>query len=247
MKARPILFSGPMVRALLDGRKTQTRRVVKPQPSSRYGDMPADAKALMPCKEHPDLWCIQSFAAGVTQYMKAVPFSSADGIEYFRERCPYGKPGDLLWVRESWRPWNHEELWYCVNYRADDACLKPKISDENEGGKFEFGCDQAERGEKTSWRPSIHMPRWASRLTLEITGVRVEKLQDISEVDAVAEGYPLEFEKMGRPAPDPRYWYTSAWETINGPMSWVENPWVWVIEFAVHRQNIDEFLKARAA
>jgi hypothetical protein len=172
---RPILFSAPMVRAILSGTKTQTRRVVK-------------GMALLWLR--PD---------GFTPEFTALP---ENGL------CPYGQPGDRLWVREAWRAWPDG-----VAYRADisDADLADAVH--------------------APWRPSIHMHRAASRITLEITAVRVERLQDISEADAKAEG-------VTRPVPmlddDPSTYvdaFGDLWASINGPGSWDSNPWVWVIEF----------------
>lgn len=168
MKERPILFSTPMVRAILGGRKTQTRRVVKAQHSSLVENL-------------IDNW-------------EGRPF-------------PFGKPGDRLWVRETW---THDDEGN-ISYRAqmDDWVECP-------GNK---------------WKPSIFMPRIASRITLEISTIRVERLQDISEEDAKAEGpsqhpeYPKEFYCSWRKA------YQVLWDSINGPGSWDRNPWVWVIEF----------------
>ena len=163
MKERPILFSAPMVRAILSGAKTQTRRIIKPQPIDSADD-PIGAYTV-------------------------------DGGRSWR--CPHGRPGDRLWVREAFI---HEPADYC-------------------------------------WKPSIHMPRWASRITLEITDVRVERLQDISEADAVAEGCePIRPElvqdgmivRQGRSAVEE---FRLVWEQIHGGGSWEKNPWVWVIKF----------------
>lgn len=194
MKERPILFSAPMVRALLAGTKTQTRRVV----SERHID-------------------------------------AAPPVHFFRwlmENSPYGQQGDLLWVRET--------FFDC------DPCNSAKLS---EGWKSRYayhadgdliGCHK--------WKPSIHMPRYASRILLEIVSVRVERLQDISESDAIAEGV---FRKTGTtPIGDSvetvnggeliyavptqaRFEYSRLWESINGTGSWDKNPWVWVIQFKV--------------
>jgi len=189
-KERPILFSGPMVRAILDGRKTQTRRVVKNQEwynlKGEYGDR-----------------------------LRSV------------DRCPYGTAGERLWVRETWTP-DHAPFYphFPVAYRADAG----------------FDYERNERGETYSpeqkawfpyrWRPSIHMPRIASRITLEITGVRVERLQDISESDAIAEGVSNDMPIAWQTGDDtPRGMFGELWESINGPDSWAANPWVWVIEF----------------
>ena len=179
MRERPILFSGPMVRAILEGRKTQTRRVVKPQPVT-VGDK---VEAVM------------------------------------RYRI-----GDRLWVRETW----------CAGYKYEDDC---PVLDEN-GEMVEAVFYRAtepelrwyEDGHEVNppWKPSIHMPRTASRITLEITAVRVERLQDISRGDCMAEGCP--FPNLASQT-DPVGWYADLWRTLNGPESWQANPWVWVIEF----------------
>ena len=172
MKERPILFSGPMVRAILDGRKTQTRRVVKPQPDWIRPRVSDDGIAHGYCGSGP-----------------------TDGI-----KCPYGTVGDRLWVRESWA--KSGEVGDATEYRADNP--------DPIGAK---------------WRPSIHMPRWASRIDLEITGIRVERLQEISERDAMAEGCEYLTNSVARSN------FVKLWISINGQDSWSANPWVWVIEF----------------
>lgn len=176
MKERPIIFSGPMVRAILDGRKTQTRRAVKPQP----------------------LWVASP----------GVPFKTMDADPKGTINCPYGQPGDRLWVRESihvMQP-RHDGDTGSVLYRAD-------------GHGDWIG----------KWHPSIHMPRWASRITLEVVSVRVERLNGISEKDAKAEGYKSQ-SIMENPDAG-RLWFRDLWQSINAPGSWAENPWVWVVEF----------------
>lgn len=185
---RPILFSAPMVRAILEGRKTQTRRIVKPQPS------PSSDTAFIGLDgiwrfSHPTL--------------RGPVSHEADDV-----RCPYGQPGDRLWVREAWafHPDFPESTRRAI-YRADAGV-------ENDVPR---------------WRPSIHMPRWASRILLEITAVRVERLQDISETDAQAEGVANSLHlRGGRLA---RENFAHLWWTINGDGSWEANPWVWVVEF----------------
>jgi hypothetical protein len=178
MKDHPILFSAPMVRALLDGSKTQTRRVVKPM------HLP---------------------------FVENLTANFLDG-KWGERPMPYGQPGDRLWVREAWAPIRDgaKNAWY----RAD-MC--------------EATLNGAPPGFR--WRPSIHMPRWASRITLEVTGVRVERLVDISEADAIREG--VSADKYAYKGLDRAYSraFSDLWENINGPGSWEANPWVWVIEF----------------
>ena len=200
MKERPILFSAAMVRALLDGSKTQTRRVVKPQPEAH-------------------LHMVRSLGDGVFQFAQD-PHQLADTVSSFH--YPYGQPGDQLWVRENFsgphyqsksppRDWlDTDPIWYWADGNPDG-------------------------GDWTKPKPNIHMPRWASRITLEITGVRVERLHDISEEDAQAEGSLFELGALESTILGARAKYRSGycrlWESINGPGSWNENPWVWVIEF----------------
>jgi hypothetical protein len=195
MKEHPILFSAPMVRALLDGSKTQTRRVVKPQPEAEHGGEP--------------YWFVGGYRAwrarGCTD-----PIRSGSHNEI---ACPYGKPADRLWVRET-----HMDLGACYLYRADAAAEQ----------------ERAIVAPRQPWRPAIHMPRAASRITLEITGVRVERLQDISPEDCWAEGIQEmrdAGDENGELRGSVRQDYQALWESINGPGSWDANPWVWVVEF----------------
>jgi hypothetical protein len=177
MKERPILFSAPMVRALLDGRKTQTRRIVKHRPTMIEVD-------------------------GVTVHGK-------------KQKCPYGQAGDRLWVRETWQLFPRIEGASRIYYRA--SCTAPSVLDD------------------WRWTPSIHMPRWASRILLEVTAVRVERLQAISRADAAAEGICF---PEGEPKPPgyrcdrwPEENFAGLWDSINGAGAWAANPWVWVVEF----------------
>lgn len=192
MKERPILFSAPMVRAILDGTKTQTRRAVK-------------RKALeMLC---PPIEFSPDFVAHPENYL-----------------CPYGEAGDRLWVRETWAQDDEDGQ---LMYRADlgrDMC-----ADAWEQGRIE-GVP------RYRWRPSIHMPRTASRITLDISEVRVEHLQDISATDALAEGIVrLPDGGYGLPGgshyhhTDPRISYWSLWDAINGLGATEANPWVWAL------------------
>ena len=183
MKEKPILFSALMVRALLAGTKTQTRRIVKPPPK----------------------WASASCA----------------GVDF---GCPYGVPSDRLWVREAWavpHPLDHLK----PSEVPQGAALVYYAATENLGGLLK--------------RQSLFMPRWASRITLELTAVRVERLQEISEADARAEGSPCVDEFSGREVLFPdhskagsfRLGYSVLWESINGAGSWAVNPWVWVLSF----------------
>lgn len=212
MKERPILFSAPMVLALLAGAKTQTRRVVSKD----------DAGALD----------ASFFYADVTEFQEL----SADPVAFLGLKSRYGMPGDRLWVKETWRAWEDPSDGFdFIQFRADDA--KVKVPNEP------WVCDHIV-GKFDNWHPSIFMRRWMSRLTLEVTGVRVERLQEISEADAKAEGAEMYVTGHGTIAPadlqaEPGYWsdrlyrngYESLWESINGAGSWARNPWVWAIEF----------------
>jgi hypothetical protein len=224
MKERPILFSAPMVRAILEGRKTQTRREVK---LKHFG--------------LPRVTWNKPVDGFIQEFLKSAPMS---GII---RQCPYGQPGDRLWVRENCRA---EELKYAgcedgVRYPADGA-WRPIDNTRDAADKW---LDLASYGMKKSGRPecrtvpSIHMPRWASRILLEIVSIRVERLQDISDAgpqnDCTAEGVF----HCGMECPTYDQWhgsgirsaekflYRQLWEQINGPGSWAANPWVWVVEF----------------
>lgn len=206
MKERPILFSAPMVRAILEGRKTQTRRVVKPQPSQELLDDYAEIRRERNVQK--------------------------DDAEMLSEclPCPYGVPGDRLWVRETWA---RDDEDGALMYRADVGC-------DDDANAWERG--RIEGVSRYRWRPSIHMPRWASRITLEITDVRVERLQEISEADARAEGvypympgegviHPPRFADDYQYRPNYREGFEIVWQSIHGDGSWAANPWVWVIGF----------------
>jgi len=215
MTDRPILFSAPMIRALLAGVKTVTRRIVKlpPAPTHRGGWDPTtvgghgvvDAHGS-PVPEHAAIWNQTSGKIIV---------------------CPYGSRGDRLWVKET-----HALIWpggdgppddvrdHAIEYRADtDGVCRP--------GEWPLG----EPG-SPKWKPSIFMPRWASRITLDVTEVRVERLHAITEADARAEGC------TGMPHfvdVTPREEFEQLWRGINGEESWDENPWVWVVAFGMVR------------
>lgn len=254
MTARPILFSADMVRALLEGRKTQTRRVAKLNLSGRV-------------------------ARGGRNWHCADPDAAL--------ACPYGQPGDLLWVRETYclereidgnappytdgrpvlrevDPFDGDPAWTQPHYRATDP--EPELA-------YEYGtCPRCENREPHAhWKPSIHMPRWASRLTLRIDYARLARLQDISPPDAAAEGVRIPVNAdTGRPlleisgpyAPahyltnpqvfDQDDWlrahFASLWDGINAKRghTWGENPLVWAMTFTVHRANVDQLLREAA-
>lgn len=216
-KERPILFSGQMVRAILDGKKTQTRRVVK------FGVLNPGVRAFMR----------ETVEAAVSPEGKRV---MANYI-HLAYKCPYGKPGDRLWVRETWRAFLGDDprVEYAaggttnLDWENTDAWLKEARQFNELPSAVESGLVQ--QSEVTRWRPSIHMPRWASRIALEVLSVRVERLNEISSDDAIAEmgwihngTYPTEFVYEIRE-------FSKLWESINGSGSWATNPWVWVVEF----------------
>lgn len=179
-KERPILFSAPMVRAILDGSKTQTRRIVK----NATGPFWNHTGYRIVMRDGFTFW--ETHGGIPNEYGPAIP-------------CPYGKPGDRLWMRETC---SVHSMGNVVAYKADHPDAKD-----------------------IRWRPSIHMPRWASRIILEVESVRVERLQDISPHDAIAEGCGTDVVPMARKM------YAELWESINGPGSWEANPWVWVVTF----------------
>lgn len=224
MKERPILFSAPMVRAILDGRKTQTRRVVKPAP--------ADVVQLIGADDRPTGEYGLALDPEFTRVLQKTI------------RCPYGVPGDRLWVRESGKllseafdhdPARGKDLWRDAGWQYADGSVKQLLDYDPPLSEWVDDCSAISR-------PSIHMPRWASRITLEITSVRVERLNDISAADADAEGFGGEFPDRVMPdvfPPRDGGWghlsmpecYARLWEHINGPGSWAANPFVWVVEF----------------
>ncbi len=228
MKEKPILFSGPMVRAILEGRKTQTRRIVQVQPPSDKFQLTtlADSTARKD-KKH-----IGAHHWAIVKDLNIVE----DHGEYFR--CPYGYPGDRLWVRETW--------WNLIEPKQAHAGTPSHLQEVLY--RADWDSDRWESDYNSNdlkWRPSIFMPRWASRISLEITGVHVERLQGISEADASAEGAVTEDDvnridtdilptarKLRLPYEDDRVWFAHLWDEINGKRaSWESNPWVWVLKF----------------
>ena len=197
MTDRPILFSAPMVRALLAGTKTQTRRAVK-------------LKAWHTVEERDN-----------GQHWPWM-YDGERNADYWLP-CPYGQPGDRLWVRETWM-----DLQGTGVEHRDLAGKLQRYSYAADTPPGSYG-DETRKDFGLKWRPSIHMARIVSRITLEVTGVRVERLQDISEADAKAEGvsakHTADADYTAREA------YSVLWEQINGPGTWDANPWVWVVEF----------------
>lgn len=222
MKERPIIFNDDMVRAIRDGRKTQTRRIIKPQPTLS-----------------------ESTGFNWKGYAYGIGSSRKDTVRNFAnclKTCPFGQVGDQLWVRETWQgplvdyddaysmfkdPTPYQKVENCV-YRADGGPC-PEFTDAD---------DELRQG----WRPSIHMPRWACRILLEITAVRVERLNEINPNDAAREGL-VQLPASGRycisqgdqyfggASHDAREVFSWLWASIYGDESWNTNPWVWVIEF----------------
>jgi hypothetical protein len=215
--ARPIIFSGPMVRALLEGRKTQTRRIVRPQPGLVHAGEP--------------YWGSGGYRAW--QYRGAIDPMKTGTLKPLR--CPYGERGDLLWVRESIV---HDDEFGTIFYPARQ---RPGSLGNASGRDYFTGHIPENWAPARRTIPAIHMPRWASRLTLRISLVRMEQVQDISRGDAMEEGCP--FPNMAKGG-SPRGWYAKQWDAIHGPGSWKSNPFVWVIGFEVIRQNVDAVLEA---
>lgn len=205
MKARPILFNGDMVRAILDGRKTQTRRPMKVQPPSGYG-----------------------FPGKITNRNELTFGFAGDAPDLFSVKTPHGQPGDLLYVRETFYSGPNK-----IAYAADNVELPSTARVPGFGPK----------------KPSIHMPRWASRLTLRITDIRVERVQDIDDKGCLQEGIKFELggvkDYMNNGFPfcgeyGYRNSFKSLWNSIYA--NWESNPWVWATEFEVIHKNVDEVL-----
>jgi len=208
-KERPILFSAPMVRAILDGRKTMTRRIIS---------------------HVAGLGKVTCFEGSETEGYDFALRDRRDMWNEFREdqllaRCPYGAPGTHLWVKETWTP-DHRDFYphFPAVYKADAA------HDYERNEKGEVYSPEQKSWYPYRWRSSRYMPRWASRITLRVEEVRVERLQDITDADAIAEGAQC----AGVPAAiTNRGAFAKLWVKINGPDSWDVNPWVWVVSFSV--------------
>lgn len=233
MKERPILFSAPMVRAILDGKKTQTRRVVKGMPECKCSsELKHTPKHVAP---YFDSYCGEKKTEANPRGMSTVWnwWSRDDRPDPLSEiKCPYGQPGDRLWVREAFTHITGNGIG--VHYRADG---EPKDRD---------GSILSTEPGMLRWRPSIHMPRLSSRINLLIKSIRVERLNDISEDDAKAEGVEPFFsthQSIGRDQTmttgerisdcEHRASFACLWDDIHGDNSWQQNPWVWVVEFEV--------------
>lgn len=260
MRERPILFSAPMIRAILAGQKTQTRRVVKPQPPSECSiHYMLGAESWLPENERSPLR--HHWEAWGGKLFDVRPEGHLCGSHTVR--CPYGAPGEMLWVRESHQRFDKgscdQHVWY-TSGRNDNAYVartRPEIDQDAPWPRDAAG----PAGGTVYGVPSIHMPRWASRILLEIVSVRVERLRDISEDDARCEGVdPPATER------DEHDWkicpqcggtglhgalganlgfmevdcvdcdthakrFRHLWSSINGDAAWEANPWVWVVEF----------------
>lgn len=240
MNERPILFNGDMVRAILDGTKTQTRRVVNPQPEH---NQVYDYREKRIYDGHTRMWCYKS-------HIQKDNWQNCS--DFMKPFCPYGKVGDQLWVRETHAFHEYScdhpecgiiERWIeAVRYRADGVNIGAETID-NIDRLISNDSDHMTQKQinETSWRPSIFMPHWASRIQLEITGIRVERVRDITEEDAMDEGVkpvPLgEFDADDFPHRRIAE-FSDLWDSINGKtrkggtdISWSANPWVWVVEF----------------
>ena len=207
MKERGMIFNAEMVRAILDGRKTQTRRIMKLQPK--------------PSKSRPgDFWFSSKKLESMVHVSDLAPGNSpiADYHLFIQEHCgPFGAAGDRIWVREA-------------GAEAGASAPELKLYRANYPDHVPSHYENVPPVEEIRWTPSIHMPRWASRITLEITGVRVERLNTISTESARAEGYPAERELDGGNI-DPWLWFRDLWDGIYPEQSFKHNPWVWVISF----------------
>ncbi|KRP44109.1 hypothetical protein [Pseudomonas poae] len=232
IKERPILFSAPMVRAILEGRKTVTRRAISVNLTNRFDEPRGQADVAA---GYPFVECDEG-------YWPAINF------------CPYGKPGDRLWVRETWGVISHDfdERGSMIDWEPDrpaspiremrfgQGYYSGHVIYRADGEAVWAGDDDGGGDDRSAWKPSIHMPRVASRLQLEITDVRVERLQDITEDQARAEGVRLytdhaelgnwwHVEGIETYSADPRKSFELLWSSVGG--DWAANPWVWVVEF----------------
>ena len=235
MKERPILMNGAMVRATLAGDKTQTRRIVKPSRQYPFEFIGSGTKADSDWND-PSCWGFMSEDGDAWLLKDGTNYSDAHQIP-----CPYGQPGDRLWVRETYYAFGRWETRFSAKKKRDEWHFVDMTRDTDR--LYQFGAESIEPclrardpGILPTWwkRPSIFMPRAACRILLEIVSVRVERLQDISEQDAIAEGamfWAQEQETQVKDTSDARHAFMDLWQSINGPGSWDLNPWVWVVEF----------------
>lgn len=212
MKERPILFNGAMVRAIREGRKTVTRRALKVQPHI----------------DGSGNFCVGNSNYG--QDLDGRPVTK----HFAKQHCPYGKPGDRLWVRET---------WFCDHFEVMSGPYRQPadldLAAAREDGTLVYAADDLTpyEAEQPVWKPSIHMPRWACRLLLEITAVRVERLQDITAAQAEAEGVDAAMCRRYLETSPSRHeckaaaihGFAGLWADTGG--DWASNPWVWVVEF----------------
>jgi hypothetical protein len=235
MRERPILFSAEMVKAILDGHKTMTRRVAKPQPESKY----SNGQWYPDRYNHTDDWCFWG--------KRGTDVSNKCGLPLFK--CPYGQVGDRLWCKETF-------AYFGFVHQGDSIFIHYKASYNQNGGERLLHIPESAKRPECSlkWRPSISMPRWASRITLEITNIRVERLQEITREDIWREGITESIVKCYDGKHGYEDWHTpfkELWDSINAKprpytweddngwvhkdvapaYSWESNPWVWVIEF----------------
>lgn len=211
MTSHPILFKAEMVRAILEGRKTQTRRILKPQPFS-------DTVLTEMCKTDPVKgWQIPGHS-GIWW---------DDDATSQRWKCPYGVPGDELWAKETFQLWDHSFESVEVVYAAARSGLAGKVVTFKEGTKPAPDWIHRKRIDgKKVWKPSIFMPRWASRITLEVVSVRVERMREMSNEDAQAEGIEVSLDEHSVNL------FADLWDSINRKTHpWASNPLVWRIEF----------------
>jgi hypothetical protein len=248
MSEKPILFSSAMIRAILDGRKTMTRRVVKPQPY-----------IVNRCGYEAWQWDHGPGGAYTTWKASLDPLAFV-GMACERRPCPHGRVGTHLWVRETWGQSVNKDGGAVVVYRADGAAYGVLCDADGEGDPVGLDSKRDEPAfdlKSIRWRPSIHMPRWASRLTLEIVDVRVERLQSITEEDARAEGVGWMANEndtagwhCGQPVPPHsgysyRNRFRGLWDSLNaerdnGRYAWAANPWVWVVGFMKQENKRDD-------
>lgn len=235
MKDIPIIFSGPMVRALLDGRKTMTRRLLKPQPEICF----VDGKQLPVGILHVEGDPRPRLTIGRVIKAQEIRFA----------------PGDRLWVRETWQLHSRATDLSTVVYRAS---INQSWTEAHEMFPAALAGNLQPRPFQEGWRSPLHIPRWASRLTLVVTDVKVERLQDISEADAEAEGVSkirdhcfaikgFDYDLAGLCHSRPSIALAKLWMHLNGDESWEANPYVVAITFTVHKQNIDALPKADTA